>query len=85
MRLNTCANCPNYGDEKLDVRWSEKPQGTCRVEGPERSDSPPGKGEFPLMPRDGWCARHGKDQQSGTPTHTTADYLEFGPPVDQPT
>lgn len=84
MRLTTCANCPKWGDVEEEKIIDDKPHRGCHGALPERSNDPRGIGRFPLMPRDGWCAHHGSISSS-TPTHTTADVLEFGPPEDQPT
>lgn len=83
MRLNTCANCPNWGDFEEERVIDEKPFRPCHGQMPELGNDPRGIGRFPLMPRGGWCARHGSNSSS-TPTHTTADELTFGPPEDQP-
>lgn len=83
MRLNTCATCPNWGDASEEKKIDDKPHRGCHGEMPKVVGDPRGIGRFPLMPSDGWCAHHGS-LKSSTPTHTTADYLEFGSPVDQP-
>lgn len=83
MRLTTCANCPNWGDVEEEKEINSKPHRPCHGALPRLTDDPRGIGRFPFMPRDGWCAHHGISPS--TPTHTTADKLEFGSPVDQPT
>jgi hypothetical protein len=83
MRLKTCANCPNWGDVAEEKLIDDKPHRGCHGALPQFAGDPRGLGRFPSMPRDGWCAHHGITPS--TPTHTSADYLEFGQPEDQPT
>lgn len=83
MRLSICANCPNWGDVEEEKQIDNKPHRPCHGALPEISADPRGIGRFPFMPRDGWCDHHGISKS--TPTHTTADCLEFGAPEDQPT
>ena len=83
MRLQTCANCPKWGDFEEEKKISDKPYRPCHGALPKPSDDPRGIGRFPFMPSDGWCAHHGS-LTSSTPTHTTADRVEIGPAEDQP-
>lgn len=78
-----CWNCANRGPEESEERGSV--WGSCRVNPPELrltvlvndqgvqlATVPPRRGEFPFMPRDGWCAHH-------EPADRTAASVEFGP------